>query len=240
MKTFTQKTKRTALFVFILFFFLHISGQNYHNIVNYNINGIPTYGVKIKTNLPFQDGHHMPAVKIEGYNFDEHATINLSLVWYVHGGVFVHDAISGHGGSNPNVWLSNENGKVVIFLDQKLCFQRFTVSVFAQGMSEISNNFAGWTVVDEPLGGSNQKKVEYKNNFAGNVGIGTNNPLAKLHINSGANNPYAAILATSAEGNNLVVSSHNTQPVNVKVFSITHEYSNSNRNNGSINFYRGG
>jgi hypothetical protein len=72
----------------------------------------------------------------------------------------------------------------------------------------------------------------------GNVGIGTTAPLAKLHVNSGINS-YAAILATSNEGNNLVVSSQTTQPTNVKVFSISHEFLDSNRNNGSINFYRG-
>jgi hypothetical protein len=75
----------------------------------------------------------------------------------------------------------------------------------------------------------------------GLVGIGTNQPLAKLHVNSGSNNNYAAILATSTEGNNLVVSSYATQPANCKVFQISHEYSNSpaNRNNGYIAFYRG-
>ena len=58
----------------------------------------------------------------------------------------------------------------------------------------------------------------------GNVGIGTISPKAKLHINSGANNPYAAILATSDEDNNLVVSSFSTQPSNGKVFSLDHEF----------------
>lgn len=75
----------------------------------------------------------------------------------------------------------------------------------------------------------------------GNVGIGTTNPVAKLHVNSGANNNYAAILATSGEGNNLVVSSHETQPHSCTVFKISHEYSNnpSYRNNGYIAFHRG-
>ncbi len=75
----------------------------------------------------------------------------------------------------------------------------------------------------------------------GNVGIGTATPLAKLHINSGANNNYAAILATSNEGNNLVVSSYDTQPHSCTVFKISHEFSNNpaKRNNGYISFYRG-
>ena len=76
----------------------------------------------------------------------------------------------------------------------------------------------------------------------GNVGVGISTPLAKLHVNSGANSTYASILATSDEGNSLVVSSLSTHPTYTKVFSLTHEYFNSSscRNNGAINFYRGG
>jgi hypothetical protein len=72
----------------------------------------------------------------------------------------------------------------------------------------------------------------------GKLGIATENPLTPLHINSGINTD-AAILATSAEDNKLIVRSLNTQPVNVPVFSILHEYG-TNRNNGFINFVRGG
>ncbi|MEA4935856.1 MAG: hypothetical protein VB102_04340 [Paludibacter sp.] len=86
---------------------------------------------------------------------------------------------------------------------------------------------------------SNVERVRFAAN--GNVGVGSNAPLAKLHINSGPNNNYAAILATSNEGNNLVVSSHNTQPHSCTVFKISHEYSNNPayRNNGYIAFHRG-
>lgn len=84
-------------------------------------------------------------------------------------------------------------------------------------------------------------KVSGGSTLMGNVGIGTVTPLAKLHINSGANNNYATILATSNDGNNLVVSSHDTQPHSCTVFKISHEYSNNpaKRNNGYISFYRG-
>lgn len=77
----------------------------------------------------------------------------------------------------------------------------------------------------------------------GSIGVGTGNtvPLAKLHVNSGPNNQYASILATSTEDNNLVVSSLNTSTINGEVFRISQEYFNnpSNRNNGYISFFRG-
>ena len=72
----------------------------------------------------------------------------------------------------------------------------------------------------------------------GNVGIGTTNPVAKLHIDNGANTD-AAVLATSTESNKLVVSSSVTQPVYAPTFRITQEFNN-NRNNGYISFHRGG
>jgi hypothetical protein len=77
---------------------------------------------------------------------------------------------------------------------------------------------------------------------SGVLGLGTSTPIANFHNNSGSNNPYAAILATSSEeGNNLVVSSLNTQSANGSVFKISHEYFNNpaNRNNGYISFLRG-
>ncbi|MFT4073836.1 MAG: tail fiber protein [Dysgonamonadaceae bacterium] len=91
------------------------------------------------------------------------------------------------------------------------------------------------------IGGSPVERL-WVDLLSGNVGIGTTAPLAKLHINSGANNTYASILATSDAGNNLVVSSLSTQPADTKVFTLCHEYFNSSscRNNGAINFYRGG
>lgn len=78
-------------------------------------------------------------------------------------------------------------------------------------------------------------------NVTGKLGINMPVPLAKLHVNSGANNNYAAILATSNEGNNLVVSSFDTNPHSCNVFKISHEYFNNsaNRKNGYISFYRG-
>lgn len=180
---------KTKLFFSILLFFFGVIftfAQNYPNIVNYNFNGTPSYGIKIKTNLPFVNSSQMPTVKIEGYNYSSDpsygATINLNIAWYIYGDAFYASTASSFGGTAPDVWLSNENGKVVIFLDQKIYYQRFTISAFAKGISEKPEYFAGWTVVDAALSGTQKKQVPYKNIFAGNVGIGTENPQAKLDV----------------------------------------------------------
>lgn len=77
--------------------------------------------------------------------------------------------------------------------------------------------------------------------FTESVGINTVTPVARLHNNSGPNNIYAAILATSTEGNNLVINSKNSNLINTEVFRLEHEFFNSStaRNNGFISFYRG-
>ena len=179
---------RTKLLPFILFYFIGVVstfGQNYSNIVNYNFNGTPTYGVKIKTNLPFENGSQMPTIKIEGYNYGSGlaSIINLSVAWYIYNDEFYTPTASSFGGTAPDIWLSNENGKVVIFLDQKIYYQRFTISAFAQGVSEKPEYFQGWTVVDTALAGTKQKQVPYKTIFAGNIGIGTETPESKLDVN---------------------------------------------------------
>lgn len=180
---------RTKLLYSILLFFIGVSfifGQNYPNIVNYHFNGTPTYGVKIKTNLPFENSSQMPTIKIEGYNYTGYMAqvgiLNLSIAWYIYNNEFYVPTVSSFGGTAPDVWLSNENNKVVIFLDQKILFQRFTVSAFAQGVAEKPEYFQGWTVVDTALSGTSQRQVPYKNVFAGNVGIGTENPQYKLDV----------------------------------------------------------
>lgn len=181
---------RTKLFFSIFLFLAGVTftfAQNYPNIVNYNLNATPTYGVKIKTNLPFQSGSQMPIVKIEGYNYGSvvplTSVINLSIAWSIYNNEFYIPTASSFGGTAPNIWLSNENGKVVIFLDQKISYQKFTVSAFAQGQGEKSEYFQGWTVSDAALAGTQQKQVLYKNVFAGSVGIGTEEPQYKLDVN---------------------------------------------------------
>ncbi|MGQ7855246.1 hypothetical protein ACUN24_13510 [Pedobacter sp. WC2501] len=180
--------------------------QNYNNIVNYSLNGTPVHGVKIKTNLPFTPASQMPTINITGYSYGPSEPINLSICYYIYSGgsnwddpvnyYFHFPSISSSGAYTPKVLLSSENGKVVIFIDDKIYFQRFTVSAYAQGMNEASSWFAGWTTADEPLNSSKTVEVPYKNRFKGDVsfsgngiwntngsvGIGTTNPQEKLTV----------------------------------------------------------
>jgi len=186
--------KRCCLLFWISFFCISVlKGQEY-NVVSYNLNDTPVHGVKIKTNLPFINDVQMVSIGINGYSFDKQATIGLNLVYYIYDNTFYNASISSYGGDTPEVWLANENGKVVVFINDRVYYQRFTVKAFAQGIGETSAWFQGWTVVDEEMNGSASIKLAYKNQFAGdvtsenfyalgNVGIGTTSPNEKLSVN---------------------------------------------------------
>ncbi len=192
---------RTAFLLFILLFAYKAEAQNYNPVLNYNFNGTPVHGIKIKTNIPFTPAAHLPTVIIEGYSFGLGEPIGLVLNWYTYssssdffndasGFYFLNPAISSFGAYAPDVYLAAENGKVIIYIDKKDYYQRFTVRAYAQGMSEQSTWFQGWTTSDEPNTGVKSILVPYKNKFkgdillsgngiwnsSGNVGIGTNDP----------------------------------------------------------------
>nr|WP_315202937.1 tail fiber protein [uncultured Flavobacterium sp.] len=183
-----------------------VNAQNYNNILNYSLNGTPVNGVKIKTNLPFTPFSQMPTININGFNFGTGESINLSIVYYIYSGganfydpvnyYFHSPKISSSGSYTPAVYLSNENGKVVIYINDKSYYQRFTVSAYAQGVSETASWFQDWTVADEALTGTKTIEIPYQNRFkgdiylsgngiwntVGNVGIGTITPDEKLTV----------------------------------------------------------
>lgn len=182
--------KNVLLLFFTAFVVTNLHAQNYANIVNYNLNGTPAHGVKIKTNIPFSHGVGMPTIKIEGYNYVDRTTspyleakfLNVHVAWYPYNGEFITPVAASYGGSNPNIYLGAENGKIYIYIDQKIYYQRLTVSAFALDKGELPQYFKDWTVVDEPKPSSGLAQCVYKNNFAGNVGIGTDEPKSKLDV----------------------------------------------------------
>lgn len=198
---------KKLLLLTTLFFSLHVNAQNYNNILNYYLNDTPVYGVKIKTNLPFVPGAFMPNIQIKGYSYGGQEPIDLSIVFYLYSNntdfsnplnYYVHNSgVSSAGAYTPILYLGNENGKVVIYIADKVYHQRFTISVFNNYGQNQDSWYQGWTAVDEPFNGIQSVEIPYRNRFkgdiflsgngiwnaGGNVGIGTLNPTEKLAVN---------------------------------------------------------
>ncbi|WP_407484414.1 hypothetical protein [Elizabethkingia meningoseptica] len=206
--------KHLIILAFLSVFPAVLKAQNYNPIINYSFNGTPVNGIKIKTNIPFKHGYGMPTIIIEGYNYGDSQPIGLLLNWYVYEDQFLGSAISSFGAYNPEVKLSTENGKVVIFINDRKYYNRFTIRGFAMDKEEEPDWFTHWSITDEALSGTKTITLSYKNavrelNFPrgiisndGNVGIGTTNPRSKLDVNGaitvasgapiqlGGNQPY--------------------------------------------------
>jgi hypothetical protein len=158
--------------LFTLLFLLGVvivHAQNYNNLLNYNYNGTPTYGVKIITNIPYTSGTQMPTIHIKGYNYGTADVIDISLVYYIYSGEFINYQITSAGSYTPAVYLAEENSKVVIFIDDRSYYQRFTVSAYAQGMSEQSSWFQNWSTANESLSATHTVLLPYGENLPGTI-----------------------------------------------------------------------
>jgi hypothetical protein len=198
-----MKNLLSILFIAVLFS-TKAHAQNYNNIINYFLDSTPANGIKIVTNLPFTSGTQMPTITIQGYNYGTGETIGLQIVYYVYNNgttfYFPNATITSFGTYSPQVYLANENNKVVIFINDKPYYQRFTVSAFAQGMAadNIPASYQGWTVVDQALTGTNQTLLPYTNKFTGTVNMpGTGIWNATGNVGIGTVTPGAFMLAVN-------------------------------------------
>ncbi len=180
--------------VFMLFAISSVIFAQEYNVLEYAYNGTPTNGIKITTNLPFQNGSQMPTITITGYNYGKSKPIGILLVWYVYNGVFTQYKASSFGAYTPIIKLANENGKVVIFIDDKQYYNRFNVTAFAKGKGEQASWFEGWIVSDTPLTGANQVTFEYENKFSGSSQSYGNFEINKTGTIGGKWNPSGSLL----------------------------------------------
>ncbi|RFS19274.1 hypothetical protein DVR12_23865 [Chitinophaga silvatica] len=173
---------------------IFVSAQARYNVLAVKIDSLTVNGTKIKTNLPFQTAVQMPTIILEGYSYNKKATIGLTLSYYIWDNAIYNASISSFGSYTPPVYMANEGGKVVIFIDDKNYFQRFNIRTYSVGgTADTDANFTGWTVADEKIHDTipAQRKylIGYTNRFAGNVlasgnvAIGTDTPRAALTVN---------------------------------------------------------
>ncbi|WP_126243343.1 hypothetical protein [Chitinophaga rhizosphaerae] len=161
-------------------------------IYRYINDGTPVNGVKIITNLDFQDGSQMPTLIFEGYCYGKVAPVGIILNWYIYGGAFYSYKATSFGSYTPVIKLGNENGKVVIYFENKDYHLRFNIRAFAGGTKskEMLASFQGWSAADgTAAGATNVVTVPYQNSFGGKVmiaapstGTSAPAPAAPLHV----------------------------------------------------------
>ncbi|MGA6119309.1 hypothetical protein [Sphingobacterium anhuiense] len=182
----------------LLFLIKPVQAQVYPDIARASFTTTPLNGVKIKTNIPFVSSVDMVSLEIKGFSYGISAPLDLHLCFYLFSnasGVYFHaPTISSSGAHTPQILLANENSNVIIFIDDKVYHQKLYLNAYS-GLNR-PTYYTGWTIVDEPLTGTNIAEPVYKNSFkgeitlpggkwtsVGNVGIGTDAPLEKLSVN---------------------------------------------------------
>jgi len=202
-KTNSCAFKTIAMLLVLMVISLNNFAQYYNDVLSYKFNGTPDHGVKINTNIPFVTNQQMPTIILEGYHYHSNTPIDIKLVYYVHNDEFIKNKATSGSGYKPDIYLSNENGKVVIFMDDRSYYTRFHIRAYAN-LFEKAEWFSGWThedkpkatglpaghqvlvpydqVLDSSVWQSSNNKVFYPNPN-GKVGIGTNNLSAELTVN---------------------------------------------------------
>ncbi|RFM33651.1 hypothetical protein [Chitinophaga silvisoli] len=177
-----------------------------------------TKGLKIKTNLPFTNGTHMPTIMLEGYVFGAAQIIDLKISYYIYRDRIYSSNISSGGGYTPPVYIANEDGKVVLWIDDKPYAPRVHLRAFSMGQSaDILANYRGWTITDDSLSASatTVTSIAYKNQFKGTViladtlnatltgrlALGSLTPRATLDVATTINDTIASVLGRQEFGN---------------------------------------
>lgn len=227
---------------------LSVRAQYYDDVLSVSLNTQIINGIKIKTNIPFQNSVAMPTIMIEGFDYNKGAggPVDLKLTWYVLSDKFYSAFVSAGGSLNPPVTLANENGKISIFLNYKAYYLRFHIRAFAKSLLKDSAvNYTNWTVVDSALipEATVVTSVPYKNAFAGTVymmdsvatngpklGINTTNPKASLDVATTITDTITSILGrlpdgnTAGDGTYLGVKAYKANTYNIPMFGLISKY----------------
>jgi hypothetical protein len=168
------------------------AGGNYYNVLSYALNGTPTNGIKILTQIPFANQYGMTTIVIEGFDYGSGKTIGLIINWYVYGTsstsppgpAFVSYSVSSFGADAPQIQLMSEGGFVAIFINERSYYERFSVRAYDILHNDPPSYYNGWTTADTAVTSSDTYvvTVPYQNNFAGSVGIGTMTPAYSLDV----------------------------------------------------------
>lgn len=139
-----------------------------------NYGTVLTNGLKIKTNLPGGSGFwndNTTTLWIEGYDYRTASVFNVAISWYGYSGgnTFFNQTITSYGGIAPTATLSIESGKVVInfaintggMTDHYYGY----LTIRAYDLVNSDSAYAGWSVVDEAVTGTQSVTLTYKNRF---------------------------------------------------------------------------
>ncbi len=214
--------KKRILLISLIFMSYGITAQNYNPVINYSYNGTPTYGIKITTNIPFSVAG-MPTIIIEGYEYADNP-IGIILNWYVYKGNFHRAVASSFGNYTPEIKLYKEDNKIVIFINDKTYYDRFSIRAYSGKLGLNDSHFSNWQIEDKLPNGTNEKIVTYKNKFAGDItfpsGIWRNNGNLLIGKLTQLNNSYKLDVNGPIRANEIKVNTNGADFVFEKSYNL--------------------
>ena len=182
------------------------SGAFNIGVLEINSNGTPSQ-VKITTNIPYSGTINAHTVRISGFRYGSAETADILISWHVYLNQFWSRTASSSGGWAPDITLGVENNKVVIHLSSPGYWPKLVVESLYNAYGG-ADHADGWSWTEAPISSdanTPNQTVSYKQNFGnnfvmkadGNVGIGEDTPLAKLHVVGGrtSGTTYNTIIA---------------------------------------------